>query len=211
VELPPDMPPPEGISYYRPDPIVKRPASIVAISILVVVLGSLVVLCDGIVLIAFVVTRVSPDPDIAAMQDPYSTAPMRAFNTVEVLVGLALGAMLLAGGIGGIKLRPRARKLLVQWAVASLFFQPLTCAISLYFAISMTVPAAPQQVITQLGGDGQVMTYAYHGPDIGAILSLAIVSCVLPICVLIFWRRPVVVEAFEKPERPSANAADAST
>jgi hypothetical protein len=204
MQLPPNSPPPppQGLGYYQSVPV-TRPASISVISIFAIVLGSLVVLCNAIGVLGSVMLLAFSNASFMAAQNQFQTTPMKIVGGVQAIIGLALGGVLLAGGIGGVQARPWARKLLVQWAVADLVFQPLTCAIGLYFAIMVTLPAMQQQMNRQ----GQGATAFAHGYSIGNVVGMilgTIVLCILPICVLIFWRRPDVVQAFEEPTPPMA-------
>ena len=82
--------------------------------------------------------------------------------------------------------------------------------------VTAPIPAVQQQVITVNTGQGVVVTYYDHDVSlhgslgaIKAVLTLLIL-CVLPLFVLVLWRKPEVVEAFNATAAPSpANAPHA--
>ena len=198
MELPP-TPPPPGLGYYPAAVTRPQPASIMVISIFAIVIGALTVLCDGMTTLSTVIFLFFSNSAAFAQQNQFQTTPMKVISVVQLMIGFALGGVLLAGGIGGVQIRAWARKLLIRWSITNIVFQLLTGAIGLYFALVVTMPAMQQQFNKQPAKQPLppgMMTFVSAGSVITVVIT-AVVLCILPICILIFWRRPNVIEAFE--------------
>jgi len=198
MELPP-TPPPQGLGYYPATVTRPLPASIMVISIFAIVIGALTVLCDGMTTLSTVIFLFVSKSAALAQQNQFQTVPMKVISIVQLIIGFALGGVLLAGGIGGVQVRAWARKLLIRWAATNIVYQLLTGAIGLYFALAVTMPAMQQQFNKQPAKQPMppgMITFISAGSVLTVVIS-ALVLCILPICILIFWRRPNVIEAFE--------------
>ena len=200
MTVPPNPPQfPQGLGYY-PGPIgPQRPASIQVISIIAIILGALGVLCNGLSTLASILSLMMSSA--VAYQQMHQTPAMKLFALAQYTVGLALAVILLAGGIGGIQVRRWARVLLIRWAIADLLYHAITGALGFYFAIAVSLPAVRQQIQNRGGprpppGLLSGMTFAAGG----VVILMSVLGCILPICVLIFWRKPQVVRAFEEPQ-----------
>ena len=198
MEYPPNPPGSlQGLGYFEVPP--SQPASIQIISVFAIVFGSLVVLCDVLGVVGGIFALVMGHSGFMAQQPQMQSTSLNIFNAIQAVIGLGLSGVLLAGGIGGVQVRPWARKLLIKWAVANIAFQLLSGALAIYFTLSVTLPAMQAQMNRQgRGASATMVTYFSAGGVIGVIVFM-LIACILPICVLIFWRRPNVVAAFETP------------
>ena len=193
-------PPPPGslhnLGYQEALP--NQPASIQIISVFAIVIGSLIVLCDGIGAVFGGIALALGHSAFMAQQAQNQPVSVTIFNVAQAVVGLLLGGMLLAGGIGGVQLRAWARTLLVKWAAANLVFQAVTCALAIYFMLAVTMPAVQQQMNRQgRGAPPQQFLSFFSVGGVAMVVLITLIACILPICVLIFWRRPNVIAAFE--------------
>jgi hypothetical protein len=178
-----------------------KPASVTVICIFAIILGSLGLLCGGFGLVTQLLMLASGGrnpfmPSLPMMTD----SAVIVYGVITGIVNILIAAALLAAGIGGLKLMPLARRAMVKlsifilvWATAMTIVQitwigPRTIALSQRMQARMGAPANPALV-----GNFQTVAQA-----IGALIGW-VLWCALPVCVLIFWRSPRVVAAFEGP------------
>jgi len=189
---------------FQPDyrgyvpPVSLRPASVTALSIISIVLGSIGLLCGGFSLITQVLLIVGDG------KNPFmSTAPamtnqsLNIFNAIASFVMLIFSGLLLGGGIVGLKLKPIARRMMIWVSIAMILWATL----QLIVGLSWGIPAATEQIKqTQSQMDAQTakMMSSIMGPmQIVIAFVVWIFWLILPALFLIFWRSPKVVSAFE--------------
>jgi hypothetical protein len=180
-----------------------RQGSITVMSILAIIFGSLGLLCGGVGVISQLILLATGGrnpfaPTLPAMNN----AAVTAYSTFAVLVMFALSAVLLAGGIAGLKLRPWARRAMIWWSIATIIWATTNLVITLLWIN----PAAAQYVRqVQLQTNPRAVTTmgSVLGPIqvISALIRWAL-TCALPVCFLILWRSPNVVAAFEGADVP---------
>jgi hypothetical protein len=202
MELPPNPPTP-GLGYYPASmpPQGSRPASISAISVTAIVLGSLGTLCGAFNIIVSIVMLLSSSASAAMTRSAqFQSTGFKAFAAAQALIITALYGTLLIGGIGGVQVREWARKLLIRWAVVMLVWVPLSVVVQ-----SVLVAITPmQQMQQQFIRPGQPAPPFPAGTFkvvqiVSAVFGGAI-QCVFPPFILVFWRRPNVGQAFEEPK-----------
>jgi hypothetical protein len=195
MELPPDPPQsmPHYVGYGAPTP--GRPKSISVISVFAIVVGSISCLCGAGGLIIAAIALGSSGSGMLAQSVESQPAAMKAWDIVQPLVGLALGIVLLFGGVGGVQGRAWARRLLVKWSPVAIVFQIFNGILHLYFALTFTIPQMRQDQQIRGAAPG-IITGVAVGQVVG-IVGVVVLFCILPICILVYWKRPYVVGAFE--------------
>lgn len=200
----PQPPDPYGaypqVNYATPIPR-PRPTSVTVMSILAIIFGSLGLICG--------VTGLASQLALLAMGGRNPFAPnvpvmnntgVVAYGAVAGIVRLAFSGVLLAGGIGGLRLRRWARPAMIRWSVALIGWATINLVILLVWVNPVTVQYFRN---TQLQGNPQAakMMGSMMGPMQAASAVVGwVFECALPVCFLIFWRSPKVVAAFESPE-----------
>ncbi len=96
--------------------------------------------------------------DMPPLEAMYS-GPMQSYNMIKGFVLLILGAGLLAGGIGLLRLRPWGRALSlgvagaeIAWALVDFGINAFFIAPSMSQMIGEDIPQAPQMIFTIIGG-----------------------------------------------------------
>ena len=176
------------------------PGSITVMSILAIVFGSLGLLCGGFGLISQLIMLSMGGRNPFMPQLPVTSMAVTAYGAFAILLSVILSAALLAGGIGGIKLRPWARPAMIWWSVVTIAWATLTLVITLLW-INPAAAKLFQQVQLQTNPRGAAAVAPILGP-IQTISALVrwLLTCVLPVCFLILWRSPKVIEAFAAPD-----------
>jgi hypothetical protein len=205
--LPPPTYPPYPPADYYGQPPTPIPASIKSLSIIAIVLASLFLLCDCMGLAGAGMMLATRGKNPLVPNAPVVREPgVQAFMAADSLIKLVLAGVLLAGGIGGLRLARWARQGMRWWSVAALVW----CTASLLIQLTWTVPAsvahatqAQSQMHTQMPTNMQGFVSA------SAIISVTIAWafwCAPAICFLLLWRSPQVVEAFQQtpPHPPTA-------
>lgn len=196
----PDRQPP--LAYAGPDYAARenrQPASIMVMSILAVILGSLGILCSGPGLVGQLMMLATGGRNPFLPQLPANRMSLTVYGTVASLVALVLSAALLAGGIGGLRLRPWARRAMIVWSVVILVWATLTMVITIVWINPATVDYV-RRVQLQTNPRAGAMTGSMLGPfQTAAAVIRWLLACILPICFLTLWRSRKVVEAFEAP------------
>ena len=197
MELPPGAPQPMPYySGYQPGP--ARPKSISVIAIFAIVLSTLGCLCGGIGLI-FSAVALSSTSNVFARTMQNQSDFQKAWDIIQPFASLALSVVLLVGGIGAVQVREWARTLLVRWSPIQIGFQLINGAIHLYF-VSERMPMLRQ---TRLRNATPAFAGGYAVGQVIGVLAMVVLLCILPICILNYWRRPEVVEAFNAPQFPN--------
>ena len=182
---------------YIPAPSL-RPASVTALSIISIVLGSIGLLCGGFTLITqlLLIAGGGKNPFMPTVPVVTNQA-LNIFNATASVVILIFSGLLLGGGIMGLKLKPIARRMMTWLSIAMILWATLQLVVQLIWAI----PVAGEQIkATQAQTDPQ--TAKLMGSMMGPLqIVIAFVAwifwLILPACFLIFWRSPKVVSAFE--------------
>lgn len=184
------FPPPPGLPYATPEMPVPspRPTSVTVLAIIAIVFGSISVLATLCSLFPYLGVQFTPNPVIdATRKDPF----LLGYNVASLLLGMVLGAVLLAGGISSLSLRPIGRRLMMGYAVVYLVISIPSTILSL----AVIVPRLLDHV-QNLGSNPQmktIITYSAYG---GA--AMALVFLIWPILILYFMTRPHVKSAFER-------------
>jgi hypothetical protein len=113
-------------------------------------------------------------------------------------VGIIVSGVLLATGVGLLKLKPWARKLSIGYAIYAIIFVPIYVGINFMFVYRPWIEEARQLQ----GPEAVAMTAGAVGGTVGGILGL-----VYPVLLWIFMTRPKVVAAFQLPPPLPANIA----
>ena len=163
----------------------KTPTSVLVLSIIGLILGGLGIL--GLILvIGLQLVKFGPrDPMTEALQ---KDAVYVAISLISSGIGLILGMLCVASCIGSFSLRPWARKgmCIYAWgAMAQAVLGGLYTMFYVYPKMAAALPAAapPGYRAGVVGG--------MIGGGCGMVLGL-----IYPICVLYFYSRPHVVDAF---------------
>ena len=186
---------------YPPNP---RPGSVTALSIIAIILGSIFVLCGGFGLLGqiFMLAMAGKNPFFPA--GPKLPTPLIAYQALSSAITLLLAIVLLIGGIGGLKLWPAARRIMIYWSMAMIAWGTINLIVQLVWVVPESAQANAQfqaGVNPRMAGQ---MSSLIKPLQIGAALVVWILSCILPVCFLTLWRRPQVVASFEGATLPPA-------
>lgn len=203
-ELPPLEPnEPNAPLGYVPQyaaPMPARPGSISVMSIVAIVFGSLGLLCGafGLVFQLAALAMGGRNPFMPTAP-PMNDTAVAAYTAVAGVISLGLLGMLLAGGIGGLKLRPWARRMMIRWSIIVIVLSTIHLVIALVWVNPVAARYTRQM---QLQINPQAASAV--GPVIGAAQTIGtfigwLLNCILPVCFLILWRSPKVIAAFEQP------------
>lgn len=136
MQPPAPEPPTPG---QAPEPT-KRPGWATAIGVISVVLAGLGLVCTRIGLaIKDVTSKLAPGTPTVNIED-YFPDWYGTYQTVAILVGIALSVILLAGGVSVLRKRAAARTLHLAWAGINLVLGVINNVISLGF---MDLSSAP--------------------------------------------------------------------
>jgi len=198
------QPPDPNNPYLQPSyvpqyasPSSARPGAVTVMSILAIIFGSLGVLC-GLTALASQLAMLAMggrNPFTPNMPVMNNTGVV-AYGAVAGVVRLLFSAVLLAGGIGALKLRPWARRALIWWSFALIVWATINLAIVLAWVNPITADFVRK---TQLQTNPQAakMMGSMMGPlqVVTAFIGWGL-ELILPVCFLILWRSPRVVAAF---------------
>lgn len=184
----PPVPPPPGAYGAAP----SKPTSITVLSILAIVWGGLGMLCGVVgtigMLAAVAGGRIGSGTgsrQVIVHHDPGQAVTM--YQEIAPIIGLAMAVILLAVGIGGLMLRPWARRMAMPWSIIEITW----ACVAVYFAMNSVDMSA-------IGAGRQQMNpEAMRIGFISGAVGVGLLSCILPACFLIFWNRPHVKAAFE--------------
>jgi len=141
--------------------------------------------------------------DPGAMQKYYEdkVPAFHVYQACEIALGLLLSALLLAGGVGLLKMRPWGR-------TVSLVYAPLSIAyhlVALIYALAFIMPAT-REFLQLAAQQNPQMGPAVVAGEVGGYIGLFIGTAVIiyPIVVLVILLRPSVAAAFrgEYPPTP---------
>jgi hypothetical protein len=141
----------------------------------------------------------------AAMQgfggqdQPQLSQGAQVFGVVSGVLELALWVVLLFACIGALSLKPFSRKLALNWSYVMIVWAVVKTAVQLAWIGPETVRvmkemqasspgpnAPPPQMMNIMSGTMTVMT-----------VVMFLIYVALPVCYLIWWRKPNVIAAFE--------------
>jgi hypothetical protein len=167
----------------------QRPTSVTVFGILNIIFGSLGILCTPFALMVLFVTPPpgqgqNPNPAIELMKDP-------GYRTITVVMsglGIVASAVLLASGIGLLRLRPWGRALAIGYAFYALAAALVNMVVSYVYLIAPMMEAAQKNNNPQSTG-------AAVGGTIGGLIG-SVGSLIYPVLLLVFMTRPRVVRAF---------------
>jgi hypothetical protein len=201
-ELPPISPPypPTHNYYYPPPPPQPLPGSIKSLSIVAIVLGSLFLLCDcmGLANAVFMLAMQGKNPFLP--NAPVINQPaVQAFLAADSLIKLALAGLLLAGGIGGLRVARWARSTLIWWSIAALIWSSISVVVQVAWTVPVTIEHT-SRVQSQM--NPQISQQNLHAVMLASGIATAVIGwafwCALPVCFLLLWRSPSVRAAFEQ-------------
>ena len=184
---------------YVPAPSL-RPGSVTALSIISIVLGSIGLLCGGIGLVGQIMVIATGGKNPFMPNAPVMTDQSIAiYSAIASFVALVFSALLLVGGIGGLKLMPFARRLMVWMSFAMIGW----ATFQLVLQIAWVIPQTSSRVVqmqAQMDPQAAKIMHSMLGPmQIVFAIVAWIFWLILPTCFLILWRSPRVVAAFENP------------
>lgn len=188
-----------------------RPTSVTVISIFAIILGSLFLLCGGAGVVFQLMVLLSGGrnpfmpgtvggPAAVIRTDTATTV----YGVITGVINLLIAAAMLAIGIGGLKLRPWARRAMVPFALFIICWATLLTIVQIAWIGPRTIAYAQQMQSQMRAPPNPALTgdFAMLMQVIGGIVGW-VCWCALPVCALIFWRRPAVVSAFEgSPAQP---------
>ncbi len=177
--------PGQPVGYVPLDYAPTRPTSVTVLSIISIVFALLGVICVPLGLTAYFVPAMQQgNPGIAAVK---SDTPLFAWVLISNLIGFVMSIVLMAGAIGSLKLMTWARHLMLAYAAISIV---VTIVVTIVNTIWLT-PVMVQSTVPE--AQAIVKWSSYIGAVIGMLFGLT-----MPVLVLIFFRKPHVVDAFER-------------
>ena len=180
--------PPQPVAYGATP---SKPTSVTVLSILAIVWGGLGMLCGVIgtigMLAAVAGGRIGSGVSSRQYVVHHDSSVATLYREIAPIVGLAMAVVLLAVGIGGLMLRPWARRLAMPWSIIEIIWACIVvfCTMNL---VDMSAIGAGRQ---------QLNPVAMRAGFIGGAVAVGLLDCILPACFLIFWNRPHVKAAFE--------------
>jgi hypothetical protein len=190
------------IYYASPNPYpspINRPTVVTVLGIIGIVFGALGVLCLGFGELIAMFSLANPHMFRAMQQQPMDH---RIANLIIGFIGLILSGVLLFASIGSMSLKPVARQVMLGFALVDIVFVLLRLLTSIFIFI----PHVQDNPALHQGRNApQMIMFAKLAGAIGAVIGW-LVPTVFDVLVLIFFRKPEIVEAFENPpQNPNAN------
>ena len=176
--------------WYKSTNHMQRPAAVNTFGILNIVFAALAVFGTIASLAVFSMTDASNNPLVKVLRDNPAYGAWLKFT---IVLGLVAAAVLLAAGIGLLRLQPWGRKVSIGYAIYAILFSLLNTVISFLFVLRPLLAEAAQKQGPEAAG------------AIGGVIGGSVGSCfglIYPILLLIFMTRPKVVAAFERPAEP---------
>ena len=183
-EIPPPPTPPLGTS---PEPrVTGRPASVIVLSIIGILLGAMLLLCAPLSIFGMVVDLGVPNPQLDAMRsDPL----LMAWNWFGVGTMLIFGAWGLIGSIGSLIMKRWGRSAMVLYAIVE-------TTLSVAAAVVTIFVVQPRMKAAMGTATGAAMPAWASYIQIG----FTVVLLAYFLSVWYFFTRPRVVDAFEAAE-----------
>lgn len=181
--------PPQPVAYGATP---SKPTSVTVLSILAIVWGGLGMLCGivGTISMLALVAGGRIGSGVGSRQVVVhhdSSQAVTMYREIAPIVGLAMAGILLAVGIGGLMLRPWARRLAMPWSIIEIIWACIVVYCTMNLADMSAIGAGRQQL------NPAAMRVGF----IGGAVAVGLLDCILPACFLIFWNRPRVKAAFE--------------
>jgi hypothetical protein len=168
----------------------QRPASVTTFGVLNIIFAVLGLFCLVGTAALFVSPNAGLNPVARVIRE---NAAYAAWMKVSLLLGVAASFVLLAAGIGLLRLKPWARKLSIGYAIYGIIFSVLGALMNFLFLFRpMLAEAARAQGPEAAGAMGGAV-----GGMIGSLTGM-----IYPILLLVFMTRPKVVAAFQAPAEP---------
>jgi hypothetical protein len=177
--------PPPPIGYY-PVPPPARPTSVTVLAIIGIVLASLSLICTPFQLIGAFMGGAAGSPN-----PMMSTPILSAWTIGSSILGVLLAVGLLIGCIGSLRLAGWGRKLMLAVAVVSIVFA-VVGAVMNGLVVVPAMMNSPE--MAQMPQEQRQVAMAFGG-GVGACCAL-LVGAVYPICVLVFFSKESVKQAF---------------
>jgi hypothetical protein len=166
----------------------RRPTSVTVIAIIAIIWGSIAVLAMMCAVPQYLGMQFTPNPVMDGIRkDPV----LLGFHIASMVIGLALGIILLAGGIISLSLKPMGRTLLIVYAWGSI----VTSIPSMILTVAVITPRTFQHVPNMAANPqmAQIMKLSAYGG-----VALSVVALTWPVLILYFMSRPRVKTAFEE-------------
>jgi hypothetical protein len=195
---------------YQPNP---RPTSVTVISIISIVIGSLFLFCNALGLIGQLLMLASGGRNpFLRSAPPMNNAAVTAYGVVISVINLLIAGAFLFAGIGGLKLWPSARRGLIALSVFVVFYATLALVVQLVWVGPRTLEYSHriQRQLHQTTPTPMVDDFQKTAQVVGAFIGW-VIWCAVPVCVLIFWRSPQVISAFEPGSLPPPGTMPGST
>jgi len=182
---------------YVPAPSL-RPASVTALSIISIVLGSLGLFCGTSGLVMQILMLASGGKNPFTPNAPAMTnQAIVVYGAIDSVLTLVLSGMLLGGGIGGLKLKAVARRMMIGLSVAMIVWATLQLVLKIAWVIPATADSLKRMQVQMDPNSAKVVGSMMGTMQVVAACIAWIFWLILPTCFLILWRSPRVVSAFE--------------
>lgn len=183
---------PQPVGYVPIEYTPQRPTSVTVLAIIGIVLATLtLVICMPLAVVPFFIPAVTDqNPGVAAIKN--NTA-LFAWTLAGAGIGMVTSILLLVASIGSLKLLAWARHGMIAYAVITILMTIVNTVIQFAFVFPITLspsnlpPGAPPNTM------GMIKAFTYGSTLVGVTIML-----VLPVCILIFFRKAHVVDAFER-------------
>ena len=182
----------EGMEHWKPirqipdlasvgstGQIGQRPRCVTVLGILNIIFGGMSLLCSPLGVIALL----APQPNT---QFEFSEG-FRIFSLVGYAVGFVFAIVLLASGIGLLNLKRWARQTAYAYAWAAICWALLSSVINAVLMLSVNVGDMPPEARA-----------GFYGGMVGGMCGGMCIGLIYPIILLVYMRKPDVIEACSK-------------
>lgn len=169
---------PAGLAGQLPPPGAVRPTSVTAFGILNIIFGGLGLLCTPVALLPFFLP--------AKMQAGAEMGPgMKAYLLVSIVIGFFANILLVSTGIGLLNLKRWARQWSCYYGWFAIVMGVVGITITILMSASNLQGATEERMAGEIGG--------LIGGMCGGIIGL-----IYPIFLIVYMRRPNVIEACQR-------------
>ena len=192
------MPPPYDPQLSYATPIPRPPGVIMVLAIIGIIEGSLGVLCGAVGLAsqALLLTTGGRNPFAPSVPIAHNPA-VSAYAIARSIVDLAICIALLVLSIAAVKLLPWARRNMIRWAIVAIPVATIELVIQLAWIGPATAVMMRQTQSRINPAAGQAMGSMIGVAQAVTAVVMWLIVCALPVLVLLLWRSPEVVGAFE--------------
>jgi hypothetical protein len=194
-------PQPYAGGYATPMPGNPRPGSVTALAIIGIVLGGMGTLCLGCGTVMGVMQLAggAAMKGFGGQQQPQLSHGAQVFGVVAGVLELVLWVVVLLAGIGALSLKPFSRKLALNWSYAMILWAVVKTAVQLAWIGPETVKIMKEMQATTPGPNAPPpqMMNIMSGAMTAMTVVMFLIYIALPVCYLIWWRKPNVKAAFE--------------